>query len=456
MARLEGSYLDVVPSRGMRPRINSDKFNILVYFVSVIAVGTMLLSSPPAWAGEDRLGLLDSLFTATSAVCVTGLAVVDTAGFSLFGQIVLLLLIQCGGLGIVAFATLYVAIPRRKVSLVNRGIIKEMYMDEVESNPRYIVLNIAAVTLAIETIGFCILLARFRSIGVDGAAFSAAFHAVSAFCNAGFSTFSDSLIGFAGDWVVNLVVMALIVSGGIGFVVMQDIGRVFMRSKRRLSYHSRIVLSITATLIVFGAALYYALEYNSAFSGMGLGDGLLAALFESVTTRTAGFETVPQGSFGYASVILTIFLMLTGGSPGSTAGGVKTTTMFMAFAAAFRGTEEDGSISYRGGALSTTSVTRAFSILAKALLIIGACLFLLLAFEGSRFAFVDLLFEIVSAFGTVGLSRGVTPGLGAWGKLVIIAAMFIGRIGVFAMAVSRPSDRVERFAAYPRENLLLG
>jgi len=440
----------------MKLSISSDKFNILAYFISVILAGAVLLSLPAAWSGEGGLGPLDSLFTATSAVCVTGLIVVDTAGFSLFGQVVIILLIQFGGLGIVAFATLYVALPRRKVSLVNRGIIKEMYMDEVESNPRHIVFNIVAVTLGVEAIGFAILLAHFKSIGVDGAVFSAAFHAISAFCNAGFSTFSDSLNRFAGDWVVNLVVMALIVSGGIGFVVMQDVGRVFMRSKRRLSYHSRITLSITATLIAFGAALYYALERDGAFSGMGLGEGLLAALFESVTTRTAGFDTVPQSAFGPASAVLTIFLMFTGGSPGSTAGGVKTTTIFMAFAAAFRGAEDDGSISYRGGALSTTSVSRAFSILARAILIVGACLLTLLALEGSRFAFVDLFFEVVSAFGTVGLSRGVTAGLGSWGKLVIIAAMFMGRVGVFAMAVSRSSDSVERFAAYPRENLLLG
>ncbi len=440
----------------MKLSISSDKFNILAYFISVILAGAVLLSLPAAWAGEGGLGPLDSLFTATSAVCVTGLIVVDTAGFSLFGQVVIILLIQFGGLGIVAFATLYVALPRRKVSLVNRGIIKEMYMDEVESNPRHIVFNIVITTLVIEALGFAVIVSRFSMLGVDGAVFSAAFHAISAFCNAGFSTFSDSLNGFAGDWVVNLVVMALIITGGIGFVVMQDIGRVFMRTKRRLSYHSRIALSITAVLIVVGAALFYALERDGAFSGMGMGEGLLAALFESVTTRTAGFDTVPQSTFGSASAMLTIFLMLTGGSPGSTAGGVKTTTMFMAFAAAFRGTEDDGSISYRGGALSTTSVTRAFSILSKALLIIGACLLLLLALEGSRFAFVDLLFEIVSAFGTVGLSRGVTSALGVGSKLVVIAAMFIGRVGVFAMAVSRSSDRVERFAAYPHENLLLG
>jgi len=435
----------------MNYRISSEKLNIFAYFVSVITLGAVTLSLPWAWTGEHQLSFLDAVFTSTSAVCVTGLIVVDTALFSMFGQVTILLLIQFGGLGIVSFATLYIAQPRRRVSLVNRGIIKDMFIDEVESNPRLIIRSVLLTTLGIEFIGFLVLLYRFKVLDVDRYAFAAAFHSISAFCNAGFSTFSDNLIRFAGDWTINLVVAGLIVAGGLGFVVHQDIGRVFMHTKRRLSYHSRIVLVMTGVLIITGMAAFYLLEYDGAYSSMHVPQKILAALFQSITPRTAGFETVAQSSLGLASMLVVLFLMFTGGSPGSTAGGVKTTTMFMAFAAAFRGHEEDGSIVYKGGALSPGSVSRTLSVLVKALIIIVVGLLLMLALEGKKTGFGDLLFEVISAFGTVGLSRGVTAGLGPAAKVLIIAMMFIGRVGLFAMAISRAADRVERFAEFPRE-----
>ena len=436
--------------------ISAEKFSIFSYFVSVILLGAVMLSLPWAWTGPSRLPFIDAIFTSTSAVCVTGLIVVDTAQFSLFGQVIILLLIQFGGLGIVTFATLYVAMPRRRVSLVNRGIIKDMFVDEVESNPRLIIRGILLTTLAIEFLGFLVLRHRFKLLEVDGYAFAAAFHSISAFCNAGFSTFSDSLLGFAGDWTINLMVMLLIVAGGLGFVVHQDIGRVFMRTKRRLSYHSNIVLFMTGVLLFVGFAAFYLIEYDGVYAGMTVPQKVVAALFQSVTPRTAGFETVAQSSLSLASMSVVLFLMFTGGSPGSTAGGVKTTTMFMAFASAFRGHEEDGTIVYRGGALSPGTVAKAFSVLAKAFFIVATGFLALLALEGRKTGFGDLLFEVISAFGTVGLSRGITAGLEPASKVLIIAMMFIGRVGLFAMAISRGSDRVERFAEFPRESLLLG
>jgi len=440
----------------MKYRISSDKIIIFSYFISVILIGAALLSLPGAWMGESKLTYLDAVFTSTSAVCVTGLIVVDTAMFSRFGQTVIMMLIQFGGLGIVTFATLYVAMPRRKVSLVNRSIIKEMYVDEVESDPRHIVRNILLTTLSIEFLGFLVIRHRFKELGIDNYGFTAAFHAVSAFCNAGFSTFSDNLNGFVGDWRINLSIIALIVTGGLGFVVMQDIGSVFMRTKRRLSYHAKIVLAMTGVLIVAGMAAFYILEYDGAYRAMSVPEKFLAALFQSVTPRTAGFDTVAQSSLRLSSVAVVIFLMFTGGSPGSTAGGIKTTTLFLTFASAFRGYEEDGSIVYHGGALSANSVAKTLSVVAKAFIIIGLGFVALLALEGEKTGFADLLFEIVSAFGTVGLSRGVTASLGAAAKIVVIGTMFMGRVGLFAMAITRASDRVERFAEFPRESLLLG
>lgn len=440
----------------MKFMISAEKFSIFSYFVSVILLGAAMLLLPWAWTGSGRLSIVDAIFTSTSAVCVTGLIVVDTAQFSLFGQVIIMLLIQFGGLGIVTFATLYVALPRRKVSLVNRGIIKDMFVDEVESNPRVIIRSILLTTLAIEFLGFLVLRHRFKVLAVDGYVFAAVFHSISAFCNAGFSTFSDNLIGFSGDWTINLMIMLLIVAGGLGFVVHQDMGRVFMRTKRRLSYHSIIVLFMTGVLLVVGFAAFYLLEYDGVYAGMTVPQKVLAAMFQSVTPRTAGFETVAQASLSLASMLVVLFLMFTGGSPGSTAGGVKTTTMFMAFASAFRGHEEDGTIVYRGGALSPETVAKAFSVLVKAFIIVAIGFFALLVLEGRKTDFGDLLFEVISAFGTVGLSRSVTPGLQPASKVIIIAMMFIGRVGLFAMAISRASDRVERFAEFPRESLLLG
>jgi len=440
----------------MHYRISSDKLSIFSYFISVIVVGSVLLSLPAAWSGDGRLPYLDALFTSTSAVCVTGLIVVDTAQFTRFGQTVILLLIQFGGLGIVTFATLFVAIPRQKVSLVNRGIIKEMYIDEVEHNPRSIIRNILLTTFFIEFIGFVVIRWRIKGLGLREYDFIALFHAVSAFCNAGFSTFSDSLNRFVGDWVINAVIISLIVLGGLGFVVMQDVGRVFMRRKRRLSYHTKVVMMMTGILLFVGMALFYMLEYEGAYAALSIPRKFLAALFQSVTTRTAGFDTIPQASLGLPSMALAVALMFVGGSPGSTAGGVKTTTIFMALVSAFKGQEDDGSTVYNGGTLSSLSSVKAFSILAKAIFLIGAGFITLLVLEGERLPFEDLFFEIMSAFGTVGLSRGITSSLCSLSKVVIIATMFIGRVGLFAMAITRSSDRVERFAEYPHENLLLG
>jgi trk system potassium uptake protein TrkH len=440
----------------MRFRIARDKLSIVLYFVSIIIVGSVLLLLPWSWNGAVRLSVLDSVFTATSAVCVTGLIVVDTAQFSRFGQVVIMLLIQFGGLGLVTFATLYIAMPRRKVSLVNRGIIKDMFIDEVDSNPRHLIRNIILTTFVIEGLGYVLLRYRFKMLGVESYGFSAAFHTVSAFCNAGFSTFSDNLETFVGDWTINLTIIGLIVLGGIGFVVMQDVGEVFMRTKRRLSYHSRIVLIMTGTLILVGMAVFYLYEYDGAYANLSIPGKFLAALFQSVTPRTAGFDTISQATLSLPAIAFTIFLMFTGGSPGSTAGGVKTTTIFMTFMAAFRSNEDDGSITYKGGALGAPLVSKTLTVLTRSLVIIGAALVLVLTFEGSRAAFGDLVFEVVSAFGTVGLSRGVTAGLVPASKVIIIATMFIGRIGLFAMSISRSSHSVERFAEFPRENLLLG
>jgi len=442
----------------MRLRVEQDKVIIFSYFVGAILAGSALLVLPVSWEGETGLSYLDALFTATSAVCVTGLVAVDTAGFSAFGQVVIMLLIQCGGLGIVAFAMVYVAMPRRRVSLAQRGIIQDLYARGVEVDPRRITRNIVLATFAIEALfGFALFL-RFRAMGMVRPGFTAMFHAVSAFCNAGFSIFPNGLDGFAGDWVVNLVVIALVVLGGLGFTVLQDMAGVYMRRRRRLGYHSRVVLSMTGMLILLGAAAFYALEYDGAYAGMSVPGKLLAALFQSVSPRTAGFETVPQASLGLPSLVVVMMLMFTGGSPGSTAGGVKTTTVFAALLVALRGHDDHGAVEFRGGELPASTMVRALAILARAIVIIAAATVALLVLEAGNplASLAGCLFEAVSALGTVGLTLGLTPTLGMAGKVLVMVVMFVGRVGLFAMAATRPPDAEERFVDYPREAIMLG
>jgi len=417
----------------------------------------LTLCIPGVWLGQSPLSLLDGIFTATSAVCVTGLIVVDTAQFSRFGQLVIMLLIQLGGLGIVSFAMIYTS-KRRRISFVNRAIIKDLFIDEIEYNPKKIIKSIILTTLVVEGLCGLLLFLRFRSLHVEHPLFTGLFHAVSAFCNAGFSTFSVNLENYRGDWFVNLTIMLLIIVGGIGFAVIKDVSAVFSRRKRHLSFHTRIVLAMTMALLVLGTLFFYVAEYDHAYDGFTVPEKLLAAFFQSVTPRTAGFDTVAPALLGLPSILIVIFLMFTGGSPGSTAGGIKTTTLFTALVLAWRGNERDGSVAWKGARLNAAILSRTLLIIVRSLVIVAVAVVGLVIFEfpkGSA-GFVDLLFETVSAFATVGLSCGITAGLGIAGKSILIATMFAGRVGIFAMIVSQIKDSPDRFTEYPDETLMLG
>lgn len=445
----------------MKVRLAADKLIILGYFTGLILLGSFTLSLPEAWTGDGRLSYLDALFTSTSAVCVTGLITVDTSQYSVFGQTVIALLIQAGGLGIITFATIYIAIPRRKVSFVNRRMIKDLYMDEVEANPKTIVRHILGVTLSFEAAGAAVLYLRFRSAGVGDPGFAAAFHAVSAFCNAGFSTFSDNLEGFVLDPWVSLTIVFLLVSGGIGFLVLQDIGKVARGKKRRLSDHSRIALFVTGALLLIGTVIFFVFERDRAYSGFSWAGKLLAAFFQSATPRTAGFDTVAQGVLSASSIFFVMFLMFIGGSPGSTAGGVKTTTFFVAVSAAFRKVDLQGGLQVRGRTVSSGLALRSFGVLGKAFSIVLLSALCLLVAEADslaagRLSFLELVFESISAFATVGLSLGATMKIGAVSKAVLILTMFAGRVGLFTMSLPARKARVDRFTGYPEANLMIG
>jgi trk system potassium uptake protein TrkH len=440
-------------------RVSSDKFVIFSYFVGIILAGSLLLSLPFAWKGSVSLPYIDALFTATSAVCVTGLITVDTALYSRFGQAVIVLLIQFGGLGIITFATMYLAGPRRKISLVNRAIIKDYYLEEVEYNPKVIIRQILLVTLAIEGMGAFVLWLSFR--GLPDSLFVAVFHAVSAFCNAGFSTFSTNLEGYVGDLPVNLTMMLLIVLGGLGFIVFRDLLKRWTGKKRRLSTHTRIVLAMTAFLILGGALVFFILESGHAFKGLSTGTKILASFLQSVAPRTAGFDTVLPAKMGEASTLVTMILMFVGASPGSTGGGIKTTTFFILVMAALRGVDEGGRLNVGQRAISPASTLKALGILGKGLLIVfvSASAILLLerqALAAGRFGLIDILYEVISAFGTVGLSLGPTPMLVPAAKFILILTMFAGRVGLFAMALPSAKRHLARYASLPEAGVLVG
>ncbi len=421
-------------------------------------MGSLTLLLPSMWAGPEPLRYVDTLFTATSAVCVTGLITVDTAQYTRLGQTVILFLIQAGGLGIITFATLFLASPKKKISFVNTGIIKKYYIENIEFRALHIVRNIIIFTLALELAGAAFLCWGFKERAPDDILFVSIFHSVSAFCNAGFSTFSDNLEGFTGSRVVNFSVMGLIVGGGLGFLVIQDMGKKFRNPRKKLQLHSVLVLGTTLFLIAGGAVVYYLFERNHAFSGFSRAEAIMASLFQSVTTRTAGFDTVNQAMFSLPSQIFTLPLMLIGGSSGSTAGGIKTTTFFLILYSMLKGTDRKSEIRVGRFKISSETLDNAFIFTMKAILLICISIFCLSIAESAAAepkSFLEIVFECFSAFGTVGLSLGITAKLTAMGKLIIILTMFAGRVGLIAMAipfVRRDPGNID----YPKGEVLVG
>ncbi|MFA6508775.1 MAG: potassium transporter TrkG, partial [Treponemataceae bacterium] len=304
----------------MKKHQTSDAFYLLAFFMIIISVGAALLCLPISWAGGGSyprsIKIIDALFISTSAVCVTGLSTVDTAAFSRFGQIVILLLIQVGGLGIISFTSLLLMIPGHRLPFRRLQTIRSFSVDGVEYDPIKIVRNIVFFTLFIESAGSLALYFVFSSAGTDTPVFTAVFHAISAFCNAGFSPFPTSLENYSRNPLLLGIVAILIVTGGIGFIVLQDIERRIRGKRKNLSYHTQLVLSVTAVLIAGGAVAFWIMERNHAYAGMNLIDQIANSIFQSITPRTAGFDAVSQAALRQPSRYLTIMLMFIGGAPG--------------------------------------------------------------------------------------------------------------------------------------------
>ncbi len=441
----------------MARSISSEKVTLFGYFIFIILLGYILLFNEKAWNGSGRLSHIDALFTSVSAVCVTGLITVDTALYSNFGKIVIMLLIQAGGLGIITFTSLYIAVPRGRISLRSVGLIKKNYIDAVEHRAEHIIRNIVITTLCLEAVGTILLFVGFKHIEGPERLFTALFHSISAFCNAGFSLFSRNMEGYHNISIVAYTVSSLVVIGGIGFVVLQDIAR--RRKTGKLTFHSKVVLAGTGILILGGTLLYLVFEWNNSFQGFTSAGKITAAVFQSITTRTAGFNTIAQEAMSIPSKFITLPLMFTGGGPGSIAGGIKVTTVFIILIALFKGVDRKGELRLWKRKFSNKTISQANMLVSKAIILL---FFSTLALTITEYVarpedtiFLSVVFESFSAFGTVGLSLGLTPKLTILGKCVIIFTMFAGRVGLVSMAMPI-LRRWKQDVDYPKGEVLVG
>ncbi|MGM0588291.1 MAG: TrkH family potassium uptake protein [Bacteroidota bacterium] len=434
----------------------------LVYsFFALITIGTLLLMLPGATQDGQGLVFIDALFTSTSAVCVTGLIVVDTAThFTLFGELVILTLIQLGGIGIVTFATFLFLFISGGLGVGQMNTLKGMVG---ESNSSLVVSTLKQVvgfTFVVEAIGaisyYISWDMTFPSHG-QRILFSV-FHAVSAFCNAGFSLFTNSLADGANatHLGINITTMLLIVLGGLGFTVIWElIRRKTDQSsfRRRISIHTQTVLTVTGILIIGGALLISLMEWNGVLAGYSWGDKLLLSLFQSVTTRTAGFNTVDTGAIGLSATLVMLILMFIGGSPASTAGGIKTTTFAVVMRSVVMTVRGYNRMEMFKRTVPNRIIFRAMTVI----LLAGSCISIsaiLLTYVEDH-AFMDLLFEEVSAFATVGLSRGITGELSPWGKFIIVVSMFLGRVGILTFTVAFAKRLDTHNYEYPEETLMV-
>jgi len=429
---------------------------LVLGFLVIIISGTYLLHHPISSAEGKTLSLIDALFTATSATCVTGLIVVNTGkDFSLFGQWVILILFQIGGLGIMTFSTMFAFLLGRKITLRQRLVIQESLNQFSIGGLVRLAKYILLFTFFLEGIGTILLYLYWKDISSNHPnLFLSFFHAVSAFCNAGFSLFSDSLEKYNSHLGINLIFILLIILGGLGFLVLVEL--IEFPKRKKLSLHSKVVLIMTLILLIIGTLGLFFLEYNNekTISHLSLSNKILSTVFQSTTARTAGFNTITVGSFTDASLLLIVILMFIGASPTSTGGGIKTTTFCISFLWMYYALKGRKHLYIYQRQISEAIVNKAWVILMLALCWIMLITLLLSYVE--KFDFIKILFEVVSAFGTVGLSTGITSHLTSMGKILIILTMFVGRLGPVTIALSLITDRKTESIQYPKEQVMVG
>jgi trk system potassium uptake protein len=432
---------------------------IIGAYALVVAIGTVLLMLPVATPDGTATAFETAVFTATSALTVTGLVVVDTATeWSRFGQVVVLVLIQLGGFGITTFASVLAVLVFRRLGLRAR-LATQLEQNTPElGQMRGLIQRIAVFYVVVEMIGVLVLTVAFWRTGTGfvTALWDGTFHAISAFNNAGFSTFSDSLIGFNGDALVLMPVMVLVILGGIGFPVVLEITRTRMRPKR-WSIHTRLTLATTLVLVVVGTVAFAIFEWNNpgTFGNMAFGDRLLNALFASVTPRTAGFNAIDYGSTGPATQFSTIALMVVGGGSASAAGGIKVTTFALLAFVILAELRSDSDVNAFGRRISEGSQRMAVGV---ALLGVGSIAAGTLAISATtpQLTLGQALFEVSSAVGTVGLSTGVTPDLGTVSRLLMCGLMLLGRLGPATFGTALVLRRRQMLLRYPEGRPLIG
>ena len=443
---------------------------IIFSFLATILIGAVVLSLPQSSASGTSIGIVDAFFTATSATCVTGLIVKDTGtDFSRFGQMVILFLLQIGGLGIMTLSTFFAILLGRKLTIRENVVIKGALDHHSVEGLKTLIVYILGITFGIEAIGAFLLYNRF------GAIYPSIFHSVSSFCNAGFSLNAASFVKYSQDAYVNLIMMALIILGGIGFIVLIDIPRIFrwifkrpfLKTKEdirnlfsRISLQTKMAVTVSAVLLFLGAIVFLLLENHRILDGLGFKDKILASFFQSVTSRTAGFNTLPIKNLASPTLFFLIILMFVGASPGSTGGGIKTCTLGVLVAGAWSMMRNQNNIHVFKRTIPRPIFRKAIMIAGLAVLWIVIFTMLLSFVEARNEAmpnyFLRILFEVTSAFGTVGLSTGITPILSPAGKILIMITMFVGRVGplTLALAVAMREQRI--FYKYPEEKVMVG
>jgi trk system potassium uptake protein TrkH len=468
LSLLPKNSLPVLWFRWFRQHILRNPARMLVLsFGGLILSGTFLLLLPAA-ATRQPIGFVDALFTITSATCVTGLSVFDVGTrLSRFGQIVLLIYIQVGGLGFLTFSTLIILLIRGRLSFGGKELIETSFSQRPMGTFVGLLKTIFVVTTAVEMVGAAFLYWQFREAHPPAEAlWFSVFHSISAFCNAGFSLYPDNFSRYVDNWPVCLTICGLIISGGLGFVVFYEVGRTVVRERHfdweNLNFHTRLTLAMTAALIAAGALVFLVLELGNVLKPFSWSTKIIASLFQAITPRTAGYNTVDYATLTNSTLFFTIFLMFIGGSSGSCAGGIKTST-FAVLLAYFRAqVREYDDVELLHRRVPAKVVSKAFAVTLFSLIVILAFTFVILVVDygelqgaAERSTFLPVLFEVTSAYGTVGLSTGITPTLSDLSKVLISIVMFIGRVGPLTVAVAAVRSKVKRHKL-ATENLLIG
>lgn len=459
------SFVRFTKTRRWRAVINFFRMNpsrsIVFSFSLVIITGAFLLMFPSSSGQGKHIRFIDALFTSASGVCVTGLTVINIGtDLSIFGQSILLILIQIGGLGLMTFSTFFALLLNQKTEIGHISRMQDILDIDTSSRVKNLVINMIKFTFTIEAIGAIILFISWHKSfpNITSAIYTSVFHSVSAFCNAGFSIFKNNLESFRDNYLLNITFISLIVFGGLGFAVLSNIyNKITHRKEKtihRLTTHTKIVLLTTAVLLILGTAIIWILEDNNTLKGFNVREKAVASAFQSTTPRTAGFNTIPIKNCLNSTLFFMMFLMFIGASPGSTGGGIKTSTFSIALITLFSSIKNKESIEAFGRSIDKETIYKAFSVIITSFIVVCLSFMSLLIIE--KFAFEKLLFEVFSAFGTVGLSTGITPGLSDVGKFIIILTMFAGRTGPLTLVMALSLRKGKGKYTYPKARIMIG